>query len=187
MIAAYWQDLSVLLLLSGIGVSLVRGNPVRKLAGIAIVLLLAFIPLDGSSPWLWFKGLIGSLSVVSVALLLNYLVTSLSGKVLLADASRRVLFGFILITGLVLYPATLGLSLFDPYQAGYGVLVALVVLAIALVAWVTGRQAAAVVLAVVVLADQAAIVASLNTWDYLLDPLVWLVSPVMLVRLRPRA
>ena len=187
MIAAYWQELSGLLLLSGIAASLVRGEPVRKLAGMVIFLLLAFIPLGETNAWLWFKGLIGSLSVVSIALLLNFLVTSLTGKELLDIASRRSLFGFILVAGLVLYPATLGLILLDPYQSGYGMMIALIVLAVALVAWFTGRQAAAVVLALVVLADQAAMTDSLNTWDYLVDPLVWLASPVMLVRFRSRS
>ena len=183
----YWQTLSVLLLLASAAVLLVRGHASRRLAGIAIVLLLAFLPLGDTNAWLWLKGMVGSLSVVSAALLANYLITSLTGRVLVDKPSRKALYTVVLLAGLLLYPATLGLSLYDPYRLGYGLVVALAVLAVALAAWFCGRQAAAVVLAVVVLADQAGVSASVNTWDYLVDPLVWLVSPVMLVRLHLRA
>lgn len=182
-----WQELSVLLLFASTGALLAGGVPVRRLIGVLVILILAFIPLGGANTWLWMKGLVGNLSVVSVALLGNYLAMTLAGRQPIDRSSRIALFGIVLLAGLLLYPATLGLSMYDPYRPGYGIIVVLVVLALALAAWITGRQAAAVVLAVVVLADQAAISASLNTWDYLVDPLVWLVSPVMLVRLRPRA
>ena len=35
----------------------------------------------------------------------------------------------------------------------------------------------------VVAANELGILTSINTWDYLLDPLVWLASPVLLIKL----
>lgn len=185
-----WQVTGILLLLAASGVWLVglAGQVAVRLAGMLLVPALAFVPLGDTSVWFWLRGVIGDLSVLSTMLLLNYIAGHITGKTVLTRDSRVALYGSTFVAGLVLYPATLGLTLVDPYRLGYGMILAIILLLLALLLWFRHLRQAAVVLAAVVLADQARLMASVNTWDYLLDPLVWIISPFMLVQLfRSRA
>jgi hypothetical protein len=179
-----WQVTGLLLLLAASGVWLagLAGQGGVRLAGMLVVPALAFVPLWDTSAWLWLRGVIGDLSVLSAVLLLNFITGHISGKTVLDRDSRAALYGFAFVAGLVLYPATLGLTLTDPYRIGYGVILAIFLLLLALLLWFRRRQLAAVVLAIVVLADQARLMASVNTWDYLVDPLVWTLSIIMLAQ-----
>lgn len=184
-----WQILCAVLLLAAAG-SIVSGYAgLRKYrwVGMILMLLVAIIPFADTSVLSWMRGLSGGLSILSVVMLTGYLVFHVTGKEVLDRKARSALYATAFTGGLLLYPATLGLSLYDPYRVGYGVMLAFIVLGLSLLLWFAKRQLAAVVLAVVVLADQAQIMTSINTWDYLIDPLVWIISPFMLVRLRLQA
>ncbi len=181
--------LCVVLLLAAAGAFISGFAGLRKYrwVGMMLMLLIAIIPFAGSSIWLWMRGLIGDLSILSVALLTGYLGFHVTGKEVLDRKTRSALYAATFTGGLLLYPATLGLSLYDPYRLGYGLILAFVLLGLSVLLWLAKRQLAAVVLAVVVLADQAQLMTSINTWDYFIDPLVWIIAPFMLVRLRLQA
>jgi hypothetical protein len=135
-----------------------KALPVRRKVGWLAGAAIAFsIPLWGLSAAGFVRGMTGDLSVPSVMLLALALARSLSGRDWVAAANRQAL----------------GLSMFDPYRAGYGNLwfmAALFVLAI----WAALRYSAllALGLGLAVAAWTAGWYESTNLWDYLLDPWV---------------
>jgi hypothetical protein len=78
------------------------------------------------------------------------------------------------VAGVLLYPAALGLTYFDPYALGYASPVfAGVLLVLALAAWYLRLEWLVALLLLAVLARLANALESRNLWDYLIDP--WLV------------
>ena len=147
----------------------------------SVVLLTLLIPVAGSNPWLWLSGATSELSIVTMVLLAAFSLRQLTGLSVLETQARCHLYFLILVTGLLLYPATLGLSLFDPYTLGFGFSLPLILLILAIIYWIRKQQQLAVVLLVVVSARELGLFSSSNTWDYLMDPLLWLFSPVLLI------
>lgn len=83
-------------------------------------------------------------------------------------AQAAAVFG---VLGLMMYPATLGLTQFDPYRLGYDadILLGLVGLTAAVLVYFDNLRAACL-LAIATLAFVLNLQASANYWDYLLDP-----------------
>jgi hypothetical protein len=143
---------------------------------LAAVMVGAFVPLGGGLPLAaYLRGAIGDLSVTSLLLLLLYLARLVRGVALPAPvlAGREALLALVAATAVVFYPLALGWGSFDPYRLGYGsygLLAALLVLALA----AAFRRASllALAIALAVLAWSARWYASTNLWDYLLDPLL---------------
>ncbi|ROM85055.1 MULTISPECIES: hypothetical protein [Pseudomonas] len=111
---------------------------------------------------------------ISTLVLLAWVVLNRLGVV--PPLARRhqvqmwLLFGLL---SLVLYPATLGLTYFDPYRWGFNPrpMIVLVAAATLLMLWL--RHALAVgMLAIGTLAFALRLKASENYWDYLVDPLL---------------
>lgn len=146
-----------------------------------VVLLTLLIPVAGSNPWLWLSGATGELSIVTMVLLAAFSLRKLTGHSVLETHTRRHLYILALVTGFLLYPATLGLSSFDPYTLGYGFALTLILLILAIIYWIRKQQQLAVVLLVVVFVRELGLFSSSNTWDYLMDPLLWLFSPALLI------
>lgn len=75
------------------------------------------------------------------------------------------------VLGLVMYPAALGLTQFDPYRLGYDAdaLLGLIAVCSAVLVY-AGNTRAACLLAIATLAFVLHLQASGNYWDYLLDP-----------------
>lgn len=81
-----------------------------------------------------------------------------------------LLFGLL---SLVLYPATLGLTYFDPYRLGFNPRPMIVLVAVAALLMLWLRNALAVWMLVIgTLAFALRLKASENYWDYLVDPLL---------------
>ncbi len=145
------------------------------------VLLLSLIPAAGSSLWLWVNGAVGELSIVSMIVLMSFILRSLTAWSLLETGTRQHLYYLILAAGVLLYPATLGLSMFDPYTLGFGFELSLGLLILSIFYWILNVRQVAVVLLLVVAAEAAGVLISGNTWDYLIDPLLWLFAPALLI------
>jgi len=144
-------------------------------------LLLSLVPVAGSSLWLWISGAVGELSVVSVIVLTGFILRNLTAWSLLETSARQQLYYLILVAGFLLYPATLGLSMFDPYTLGFGIELSLALLFLSMIYWILKFRQVAVVLLLVVAAEVAGVLISGNTWDYLIDPLLWLFTPSLLI------
>lgn len=146
-----------------------------------LLILSVSIPVAGSNPWLWINGAVGELSILTVVLLTLFILRKLAGMHLVECRTRVHLYFLVLLMGFLLYPATLGLSQFDPYALGYGVQLSLLVLSLATLYWVFQQRQVAVLLLIVVAASEIGLLTSLNSWDYLIDPLLWLFTPAILI------
>lgn len=99
---------------------------------------------------------------------------------------------FILLLACVLYPATLGLSMNDPFVLGYATanyypvfVVSLVLIAIA--AWFKGFNWISLYIVMCLLAQGFDIYGSGNLWLYLMDPIAVIMSLVALVWIASKA
>ena len=91
---------------------------------------------------------------------------------MLGCKDHAAIFACTSLAGLVLYPLTLGIGGWDPYELGYRPLAMLGILLV-LAAWGRWRgYRAAAFVPIIVLAWCAGLLESTNLWDYLLDPLV---------------
>lgn len=177
------MNISTLLVVaaSGVQLSLLLKAPYRWLAVACLILLSVIFPVAGSKPWLWINGAVGELSVVTMILLTGFILRGLTGFSLTGSYTRVHIYLVIFIAGLLLFPATLGLTQFDPYSLGYSFELSLLLLALSILYWMFQQRGLAVILLIVVAADEIGILTSYNSWDYLIDPLVWIISPVMLL------
>jgi len=174
------------LVIGAVGVATGRlaglGRPRLRLVGAACVAIalvpVAPLPLAGS-----VRGVTGDLSVTTLILLSRFILRPVFDWEPLSAGTARALRGLVTAGGLVLYPLTLGLGLWDPYTLGYGEPWFLGFLAAVAAAtlfldlpFVTGC------LALGVLAWSLGAFESRNLWDHLLDPLVfaWGFFPLLL-------
>ena len=176
-------NISTLLILLACGAwfSLLLKKQHRWPAVACLILLSVIIPVAGSNTWLWINGAAGELSIVTLILLTGFILQNLTGWHLLESRTRGHLYLLVLLTGFLLFPATLGLTQFDPYSLGYTFELSLLLLSLSILYWIFQQRQLAIILLVVVAADETGVLSSNNTWDYLLDPLLWLFSPVMLI------
>ena len=155
-----------------------RWAPWGLLAAAVAMAPLGGIPLAG-----YVRGVTGDLSVPTLALLAAVLAARFAPRPLLAPDDRGALYAWAAAVGLVLYPLTLGLTVWDPYALGYRPRLLLVVTAALVIAWWRRRRGAALVLAAGVAAFGTGLMESTNLWDYLVDPgvAVW-AAAVIVVR-----
>ena len=138
-----------------------------------ILVAVSFIPVNELPLAAYVRSFTDDLAI-STLVLLGWVALSRLGVVQALDRPRRVqmllLFGAL---GLVLYPATLGLTYIDPYRWGFNPRPMIVLMAVAALGMLALRNALAVwMLAVGTLAFALRLKASENYWDYLVDPLL---------------
>jgi hypothetical protein len=137
---------------------------------------LSFLPVAGLPLGRWLHGLNGGFSIPFAALLLDFTITPLIRRPLLPPAANRAAVWFGFVAGWLLYPAALGLGPYDPYALGWrspGVATAAAILG----AGLTLRHSAfGVVLLSAGLLWQLGCLESDNAWDYLVDPIYWVVA-----------
>ena len=135
----------------------------------------AFIPLNETSSIEYLRGFFGNLSIVTTLLLIDTLYKTLSGQTSYAFQDRHTLNYLIVIAGLFLYPFTLGLSLYDPYQFGYQpIIFGAILLLVALLSWWQEKYFTLIAVLFAVGCFSLSLGESRNLWDYLIDPLLFL-------------
>lgn len=160
------------LLLATMAAAIVRR---RRWGGWARMLPLALglaslVPLAGPSLAGRLFGLVGALSITTLALLALAIASFLSGRERLPQRDRRTLLAGVAAAALVLYPLSLGFADFDPYEAGYGSPYLLGLLALyALGAWLAGCHLTVAVITAALAAHLVGLMESDNLWDYLID------------------
>lgn len=133
--------------------------------------LLPLFGVDVIGLWFW-RGLWGDLSVATLSLLT---LQCCANRVAQSDC----LWWLIAALGVVFYPMTLGWGMLDPYQWGYENAWFLgVVILVGLVALWQNIYWVAAWLVLAVLCWEYRVFESNNLWDYLLDPIAWLMSLV---------
>ncbi|GMR06699.1 MAG: hypothetical protein BMS9Abin25_1318 [Gammaproteobacteria bacterium] len=173
--------LIILALSAGLSALITRKTVWRWMIVTVVIILSLVIPVVGSNPWLWINGATGELSITSLILLAGFVLHKLFGQAILSSSTRRHLYFLILLTGILLFPATLGLTHFDPYVFGYSFELSLLLLSLSVLYWIVKKKQLSLILLIVVVASVAGISSSQNTWDYFIDPMLWLFSPVLLV------
>ncbi|MDU8500663.1 hypothetical protein RYB01_15935 [Pseudomonas syringae] len=140
---------------------------------LAATSLLSVISFDGLSMASYARSLTDDLAISSLVLL-GWLTLQRLGVLRPMAVSRRwVMLLVFAALALTLYPATLGLTYFDPYRWGYNPRPMIIIVAVIALGLVFIRNALAVVmLAAATLAFTFRIKPSENYWDYLIDPLL---------------
>lgn len=172
-----------------------RWLPKSALVGvIALALITAMVPLNNLVIGAYIFSITSHLSISTGLLLIACIVLSCSGahsKVLteLWQSSHQwlVLTIFFAITGLLLYPLASGLTLFDPYRLGYTGSASYAILPLYLMLWTMvslwrAWHLLTALLVCSVIAFYLKILPSVNLWDYVMDPLVFIYSLTHLLK-----
>ncbi|KPX17965.1 Uncharacterized protein ALO71_03451 [Pseudomonas amygdali pv. dendropanacis] len=140
---------------------------------LAATSLLSVISFDGLSMASYARSLTDDLAISSLVVP-GWLTLQRLGVLRPIAVSRRwVMLLVFAVLALTLYPATLGLTYFDPYRWGYNPRPMIIIVAVIALGLVLMRNALAVVmLAAATLAFTFRIKPSENYWDYLIDPLL---------------
>ncbi|MGB7650272.1 MAG: hypothetical protein WBL62_03615 [Gallionella sp.] len=150
----------------------VRRLPTRHLSWLlAMVFLLALLPLNDLPLAGYTRGMVGDLSITTLVLI--GLAVLRPYGIAASEKSRSQLLLGIAAVALIFYPMTLGITLYDPYRLGYGdtgFFIAVLVIAL----WAWWRQSNLIVLssALATLAWSFGLYESNNAWDYFIDPLL---------------
>jgi hypothetical protein len=145
------------------------------------VAALAIMPVAGLPLGRWLHGFNANFSIPFFALLLDFTTAPLLRRPLFDAAAKRAALWFGVAAGLLLYPAALGLGPFDPYTLGWrspGVAAAAAVVGAGLV---LRNNAFGIVLLAAGGFWQLGCLESDNAWDYLIDPIYWLLSIANLI------
>lgn len=147
--------------------------------GRAIILLLAgalsFVTIEGLSLADYSRSYADDLSMMSVLWLLYAGFSQLLNKKIVPLQQQTQFAVCIAVMGLILYPAALGLSFVDPYRWGFSAqMLLLAVFASCVLWWWLRNYFALVITTIATLLFVFDIKASVNYWDYLIDPLLWL-------------
>lgn len=142
---------------------------------------LAWVPVEGLPVARWLHGYNSNLSVPLVAILLNAVFSPLCTRRWLDEKSLRTSVWFGAGAGLLLYPMAAGLGPIDPYELGWrwpGIELLIGGLSVILL-W--RGNAFGWVLLLTGAAWRFGCMESENVWDYLVDPIYFIVSLIGLV------
>lgn len=134
------------------------------------------------------RGYFSDLSIATILMCSLYIMNVAGARKL--ESSNALQYS-ILVLGFILYPFTLGLSMFDPYVFGfssdamYPIFVSVLAVC-AFISWYFGLWQLALVLALALLANGFGTYESNNVWNYLLDPIAVIMSLVSLVMLHSK-
>jgi hypothetical protein len=132
---------------------------------------LAFVPVASLSLAAWLRTYTDNPAITSLVMLGWIGLVRLRAVAPMTSVHRWQVLTIFAALALFLYPATLGLTYFDPYRLGYaaGPLLAGAAL-VTLALWLLGNHAGVALLVVATLAYAFNLKPSGNYWDYLLDP-----------------
>lgn len=146
------------------------------------VLVLLLIPLDGLPLWRWMFAVWANPSVPFLGLVVAAVVRRNFGVDLLPERPRRSLFWFGAIAGSILYLHGYVFSGVDLYFWGWETRVFVVGLSLVSMGAILGGCRSGVVLLLALIAWATGVLESRNGWDYVMDPVFWLVSLMALAR-----
>lgn len=156
----------------------VRISPAKRAAvGLAAIAVAALIHISTRSGFEWIVSAVERPSTPGLLLLTLYAITATTGRRFDDRAEFRFGIAILALAGLALYPGAIGFLNYDPYVLGYsGYLLPLVLVAI--LAYAVYRRYFFVVAAlnVGILGFLLSAGRSLNLWDYVIDPVGWMLA-----------
>lgn len=152
----------------------------------ALLFTLSFLSYSDNSLTLYFRGIFNDLSITTLILLSYFFIRPGANK-----NQTLPVFSLIAMTGIVFYPAALGLGTIDPYQWGFinnahGLFPSLtfLILLAGLMFFALLKNYSLLLLSLVLasLAFHAGLLESRNLWDYLFDPLIFIYALITIFR-----
>jgi hypothetical protein len=173
MIPPLWATLTVTLVLFLCAPRRWTQRPRSAVVVLVLALGAACVPLNGLPVAAWIRGAIDDLSMVSMMLLALACFCRVSGRTFMSMTEKRALRVMVLTAGVVLYPASLGMAMADPWQWGFEPrwMITLTGL-MAVLMGLAGGWTLAMLLGMATMAFVLGLKESPNYWDYLLDPLL---------------
>ncbi|MCY1400708.1 hypothetical protein D3C76_734520 [compost metagenome] len=136
-----------------------------------LLLALGYLPIAGLPLAAYLRGIIDDLAITTLVALAYAALVRMDLLPAPSPSSRGQIVLLFAVLALVLYPATLGLSQFDPYRLGYHPRPLLLVMGALALALLAARNWPGVwMLGLATLAFTLGGKFSGNYWDYLLDP-----------------
>jgi hypothetical protein len=165
-------------LIAGRSVAL-RGWPLLIVSGVVAVGVL-LIPVERIALARWVASISPSFSVPLTGLLAIAAWERAFSRQVLTERDRNAAWTFGAVAGLLLYPFALGVSRIDPYEWGWSASPLFIAVGV-LTAWLIWRRNRfGFLLLLAVTAFHLQLLESSNYWDYLIDPIYWLASLVVL-------
>jgi len=149
----------------------------RVVAGVVVVFVALLVPISTRSLFEWTVSTVGRLSLPGLVLLVTLAVSATTGRRIARSAEFRFAALVLAVAGLVLYPAATGFLNYDTYMLGYsGYLLPSTIALTTAYAIFRGYRVMTVVLNVAIAAFLLGIGESRNFWDYIIDPVAWIIG-----------
>ncbi|MDL2176851.1 hypothetical protein [Stutzerimonas sp. FeSN7] len=155
-------------LIPGFGLS-----PGLQVVRLIVLLAISFIPVDGLSLAAYMRSFTDDVAITSLVALAFVTAVRMGLAARLQHTTCLQVLIVMAALALFLYPATMGLTYFDPYRLGYNPRPLIVVVGVVTLALLVMRNwLGACMLGLATLAFSLGLKPSPNYWDYLLDPFI---------------
>lgn len=156
----------------------VRLSPGKRIAiGLLAIAAVVLIPISTRSAFDWIVSAIERPAAPGLLLLALFASSAVTGQRFDAGSEFRFGTAMLVLIGVLIYPGAVGFLNYDPYALGYSGYVLPLGL-ILLLGYAVFRRyfyiAAALNIAILTFLLNAG--RSLNLWDYVIDPLAWLLA-----------
>ncbi len=138
--------------------------------------VLVSLPVGGLPAGRWLISLFPNPSIPLTGLLFSWVLKRSFQVVSLDTRALRTCFLFSIMAGVALYPMALGVGPFDPYSAGWHFSWLFVSLLAITLGMIFMKNRFSIVLLSTILAYDFHLLESGNLWDYLIDPILVLIS-----------
>lgn len=156
---------------------LTPSRAMRAGIGIAVVVAALCIPISSRSVFGWTVSGVERPSLPGLVLLVTLAISATMGWRVLRSAEFRFGTVALALAGFALYPAATGFLDYDTYPLGYsGYLLPAAVAALIAYALFRGFRIIAITLNLAVVAFLLNVGESRNLWDYLIDPVAWIIG-----------
>jgi hypothetical protein len=156
----------------------VRISPrARAAAGLIAIAAALLVPISTRSAFDWLVSAIERPSAAGLLLLLLFAISATTRRRFDTNSEFRFGTAVLALTGALLYPGAIGFLNYDTYVLGYSGYV-LPLLIVSLVAYALYRRYFFIVatLNIAILAFLLDAGRSRNLWDYIIDPVAWLLA-----------
>ncbi|MBA4681182.1 hypothetical protein DP090_024715 [Pseudomonas sp. MDMC216] len=168
-----WQAHLTFALLAFAVIPTLGSSPAMQFVRLLVLLGISFIPVEGLSLAAYMRSFTDDVAITSLVAL-TFVAAVRMGLVKQLDRTIRLqVLVLIAALALFLYPATMGLSYFDPYRLGYNPRPLILIIGLLALGLLMLRNwLGACMLGFATLAFSLGLKPSPNYWDYLLDPFI---------------